>query len=136
MRVSLALITFLPAALGHFILNYPNSLGFDDDQEGTGPCGGFPITFNANDTNVTVGNFAVASLSTHPQANWLFRATLSTQEPFNWTNILPIVSQSGLGNFCIPALSVPSNFVGQRGIIQVQQDAVDGVLYQVCSLAH
>lgn len=135
MRTSLILATVLPSALGHFVLNYPNSLGFDDDNEGNGPCGGFDVTFGSNDTNVTVGSFAIASLTTHPQADWLFRATLSTAAPFNWTNILPVVSESGLGDFCLTGLTVPSDFAGQRGVIQVIQDAVDGSLYQVCSLS-
>lgn len=132
MRTSLLLAAVLPNALGHFLLNYPNSLGFDDDKEGTAPCGGFDITFGSNDTNVTVNGFAVATRTTHPQANWLFRATLSTAEPFNWTNILPVVSESGLGDFCLTDLKVPSDFAGQRGIIQITQAAVDGDLYQVC----
>jgi len=136
MRSFLALLAIVPATLGHFLLNYPGTLGFDEDMEGTSPCGGFPITFGGNVTNVTVGSLAIALTSTHPQANWLFRATLNTQAPFNWTNLSPVISETGLGNFCLPTLSVPSSFAGQQGLIQVQQDAADGVLYQVCNCLH
>lgn len=132
MHASLLLAALLPTTFAHFVLNYPTSLGFDDDRESIGPCGGYDIVFGANDTNVTVESFAIASRSTHPQANWLFRATLSTAEPFNWTNLLPVVQQSGLGDFCIPSFSAPSSFVGQRGVLQIVQSAVDGNLYQVC----
>lgn len=135
MLKSLALLALLPTAFAHFVLNYPVSLGFDDDNEGNGPCGGFPITFNASrDSNVTVGGFATTSKTTHPQANWLFRVTTSTQEPYNWTNILPVVQQYGLGDFCLSNLTVPASYAGQRGVIQVIQSAADGNLYQVRNL--
>ena len=137
MYKSIALLALLPSAFAHFVLNYPVSLGFDDDAEGTGPCGGFEITFNeTRDTNVSVGGFATTSKTTHPQANWLFRATLSTAEPFNWTNIVPVVQQYGLGDFCLQNLTVPESFAGQRGVIQVIQNAVDGNLYQVSRKAN
>lgn len=134
MRTTLLLAALLPSTFAHFVLNYPNSLGFDDDNEGESPCGGFGITFGSNDTNVTVGSFAVASTSTHPQANWLFRYTTSTEEPYNWTNILPVISQSGIGAFCLPNLNVPESLAGQQGVIQVTQSAADGALYQVSFL--
>lgn len=135
MYKSLTLLALLPSAFAHFVLNYPPSLGFNEDDEGTAPCGGAEISFD-NTTDITVGSFSVASRSTHPQANWLFRVTTSTEEPYNWTNILPVVSQSGLGDFCLPALSVPASFVGQQGIMQITQGAVDGNLYQVNLLWH
>lgn len=132
--LSLVTLTLLPTALSHFILNYPQPLGypnFNDDAEGNSPCGGQPITFASNDTNITVGGFQLSSRTTHPQANWLFRATLSTQAPFNWTNISPVISQSGLGDFCATNLTLPAEFAGKQGLIQVTQGAVDGDLYQV-----
>ena len=128
----LALSTILSVASAHFVLQYPHSLGFDDAIEGTQPCGGFPVKFSSNDTNVPVDGFAVSMLSTHPQAEWRFLVTLSTAAPFNWTNILPIVDQTAIGQFCLPSLKVPDEFAGQKGLIQITQDAVDGMLYQVC----
>lgn len=115
----------------HFVLQYPQSLGFDDDIEGTAPCGGFAPTFNASDDSVPVDGFPVSMLSTHPAADWLFRVTLDQKAPFNWTNLLPVVSETGLGQFCLPALKAPSEFAGQTGLIQVIQDGPDGILYQV-----
>jgi len=127
-------LAFLQLSSAHFILQYPNSLGFDDDAEDEAPCGGLDVTFGANDSSVPVGGFTVAMLSTHPQAQWLFRATLSQQAPFNWTNILPIVEETGLGDFCIPTLTVPQDFAGQQGLIQVIQNAADGMLYQCAAV--
>ena len=125
----------LPALAGlstaHFLLYYPPTLGFNDDNEGIGPCGGFPVVFNSSDVQVQAGGFPIVLKSTHPEADWLFRATLSHSEPFNWTNLLPVVHETGLGDFCIPDFKVPAEFVGHSGLLQIMESAVDGVLYQV-----
>jgi hypothetical protein len=125
----------LPALAGlttaHFLLNYPPTLGFDDDNESIAPCGGFPVVFNSSDVQVQADGFPIALKSTHPEADWLFRATLSQSEPFNWTNLLPVVHETGLGDFCIPDFKVPAEFVGHSGLLQIMESAVDGVLYQV-----
>ena len=130
--LSLSLLSKLTAA--HFLLNYPPSLGFDDDNEGTSPCGGFPVVFNSSDVQVPVDGFPIALMSTHPEADWLFRVSLSQQEPFNWTNLLPVVHETGLGDFCIPNFKVPADFAGRSGVLQVMQDAADGELYQARTL--
>ncbi|RMZ79362.1 hypothetical protein DV738_g3304, partial [Chaetothyriales sp. CBS 135597] len=127
-------LALLQLSSAHFVLNYPPSLGFDDELEGNEPCGGQDITFADNDTNVPVGGFSISVLSTHPQAQWLFRATLSQEAPFNWTNLLPVVEASGLGNFCPTGLTAPEEFEGQKGVIQVIQGAVDGNLYQCAAV--
>ena len=124
------LSALLVVSSGHFVLNYPPSLGFDDSVEATGPCGGFPIVFNASDTSVPVDGFTAAMFTTHPQTQWLLRATLSKAEPFNWTNLLPVVDEIGPGNFCLPSLKAPAEFAGKAGLIQVTQAAADGALYQ------
>ncbi|KAK5554971.1 hypothetical protein LTR46_007175 [Exophiala xenobiotica] len=128
---SLTLLSLWAAcASAHFILQYPHSLGFDDDTEGTGPCGGFDVSFNSSDDSVPVGGFPVSMLSTHPAADWLFRVTLDQKAPFNWTNLLPVVSETGLGQFCLPNLKAPSDFAGKSGVVQVIQHGPDGILYQ------
>ncbi len=129
---SLTLLSLWAAcASAHFILQYPRSLGFDDDTEGTGPCGGFDVSFNSSDDSVPVDGFPVSMLSTHPAADWLFRVTLDQKAPFNWTNLLPVVSETGLGQFCLPNLKAPSDFAGKSGVVQVIQHGPDGILYQV-----
>lgn len=55
----------------------------------------------------------------------------TSRTTLNWTNILPVIEQTGLGDFCIQGLELPESFVGERGVIQVMQDATDGVLHQV-----
>ena len=122
---------------GHFLLTYPPTIGFDNDNEGEAPCGGFPDIFNnltAPSMNITVAGFPIELQSTHPQAAWLFRATLSHEAPFNWTNLLPVVSETGIGDFCVPDLGAPVEFAGHAGILQVVQEEEGELLYQVRDL--
>jgi len=133
--VHFALTVSLLASLSsaHFLLNYPPTIGFDDSLENEGPCGSFTVDPSKdNITNFNVGGSEIAVTSIHPQANWLFRATLGTdQTTNNWTQLMPIVQQTGLGDFCEPAISVPASWAGKQGIISIVQDAPDGILYQV-----
>lgn len=115
---------------GHFLLNYPMSAGFSDDDEGKAPCGGFDAPYDKI-TDFFVDSDSISLTSTHPAAIWLFRATLDVTAGGNWTNLLPVVSQDSLGKFCEKSIKVPSDFAGQKGIIQIVQSATDGLLYQV-----
>ncbi|KAA6408269.1 MAG: expression library immunization antigen 1 [Lasallia pustulata] len=126
-------LLLLGHSFAHFILNYPNTIGFDDDLEASAPCGGFNVTF-ANSTDFHVGGDAIAMTSTHPAANWLFRATLDKTASGNWTDVLPVVGETGLGNFCESGVVVPSTWAGQQGIIQVIQHGPDGMLFQCAAV--
>jgi hypothetical protein len=128
--VILVLVLGLPQVNAHFLLNYPTTVGFSDDQEGTAPCGGFTVSF-ANTTNFYVGGDAIALTSTHPASTWLFRATLDKMAGGNWSVLLPAIAQQTQGQFCEPGVTVPASFAGQNGVVQVIEDAVDGQLYQV-----
>jgi hypothetical protein len=122
----------------HFLLNSPPTIGFDDDLETTAPCGSFTVDFSKdNVTSFHVGGDSIAVTSVHPQAIWLFRASLDITASGNWTTFLPTVQQSGLGDYCETGLVLPSTWAGSKGVIQVVQDAPDGILYQVSSyIAH
>lgn len=115
----------------HFLLNYPASVGFSDGDEGKAPCGGFDVSFSIV-TNFYVGGDAIALTSTHPGSVWLYRATLDTTAAGNWTVLLPAIAQATQGQFCEKDVTVPASFAGQKGVIQVIEDAVDGQLFQVC----
>jgi hypothetical protein len=136
-RLSLAASPLLAALVSqssaHFLLNYPPTIGFADDLESTAPCGSFTVDFSTNNlTNFYVGGSEVSVTSVHPQAYWLFRATLgSNQSTNNWTQLMPIVQQTGLGKFCEPAVPAPGSWADQRGILSVMQHGPDGILYQV-----
>lgn len=121
---------FMSTVSAHFLLKYPNTAGFDDDNEGVNPCGGFPVTYiNASDFHVDGDSIALVSI--HPTAVYLMRATLDQTAFGNYTNLLPTVQQNGLGAFCETGLTVNSSWAGQKGVIQIVQDATDGLLYQV-----
>ena len=130
--LSLAFLTLLTVTHAHFILNYPPTLGFDDDLEAEAPCGSFTlISGNDSSAALAVDGFPLALVSTHPQASWLVRTTTDTTAPVRWSAVMPVVNQDGLGAFCLPAVKLPASLAGQTGAIQVIQSAVDGLLYQV-----
>jgi hypothetical protein len=138
----LSLVSCLVAGLigqsaAHFYLNYPPTIGFDDALETTPPCGSFTVDFSKdNVTNYHVGGDSLAMTSIHPQATWLFRATLNQAAAGNWTDLLPAILQTGLGDYCERDIVVPASFAGSKGVIQVVQDAPDGILYQVRRRLH
>jgi len=129
----LALVLVISPSTAHFMLNYPPTIGFDDSLEHTSPCGSFTVQFSTdNVTDFHVDGNAIAVTSIHPQATWLFRATLDLTAASNWTSLLPAIQQTGLGAYCEPGVTVPSSWAGQKGVIGVVQDAPDGILFQ-CS---
>lgn len=130
-------LLLLPAlAAAHFTLNTPAPVGpFDEDTEGTSPCGGVTLDFSSDSMNMTdfhVDGEAMSLFLGHPQANFLIRATTDQTASSNWTQIYPIFTQTGEGDFCAPAVAAPASLVGQMGIIGVVCDGPDGLLYQVC----
>lgn len=129
--------TFLTLAVAattsaHFVLQWPPTAGFLDEEEVNSPCGGATVSVNESSPEVQVDRFAAQIQSSHPTGNWQFRATLDTEEPYNWTN-LSTVSTEGLGVFCLNYLSAPEDFAGKPGILQVVDYSGDGTLYQVSS---
>lgn len=131
---SVAATTLLLAstATAHFNLIAPATIGFDDDKESTGPCGGFTPDFKNKNALIDfhVGGEPVAMKLGHSQANWLFRATLDETANSNWTALFPIVQQSGIGLFCEPSIPAPASWVGKQGVVGVVANAPDGLLYQ------
>jgi hypothetical protein len=116
----------------HFLLNYPPTIGFDDALEGNAPCGSFTPDFSTDTvTDYHVAGDSLAMTSIHPQATWLFRATLDITASGNWTSLRPAVLQTGLGDYCEQDITIPATWAGFKGIIGVVQDAPDGILYQV-----
>jgi hypothetical protein len=132
--LSHTLLTLAAAATtsAHFVLNWPPTAGFLDEEEVNGPCGGATVTVNETSPEVQVNRFAAQIQSSHPTGNWQFRATLDTEEPYTWTN-LSMVQTEGPGVFCLNYLSAPEDFAGKPGILQVTDYSGDGTLYQVCS---
>lgn len=125
---------FLPAlATAHFTVTAPPAVGpFDEDTEGTSPCGGVTLDFTKdNVTDFHVGGEAIELFLGHPQASWLFRATTDLTGSSNWTQIYPIFTQTGEGDYCQEAVAAPASLAGQQGVLGVVCDGPDGLLYQV-----
>ncbi|EME86987.1 uncharacterized protein MYCFIDRAFT_112132, partial [Pseudocercospora fijiensis CIRAD86] len=117
-------------ASAHFTLDWPPTAGFIDDDEPTAPCGGATVVVNDTAPQVQVDRFAVSIFSSHPAGSWSFLATTDTKEPYNFTEIVPVVNSTGIGKFCLTDLRAPASFAGKGGIIQVIDSSVDGTLYQ------
>jgi len=133
--VLLSLLTIISQSTAHFYLNSPPTIGFDDDLESTAPCGSFTVDFTKdNVTSFYVGGDSIAVTSIHPQATWLFRASLDITASGNWTDFVPSVQQSGLGDYCETGLVLPATWAGSKGVVQVVQDAPDGILYQCAAV--
>ncbi|KAG4422989.1 hypothetical protein IFR04_003901 [Cadophora malorum] len=120
----------------HFLMNYPESIGFSDDSEGTGPCGSFTVDFATDPvTEFHVGGDTIALRSTHPDTKWLFRATLGSADAGNWTALSQVIQQSALGSFCRSDIVVPESFAGQNGTLGVAANGPDGILYQCAAVS-
>jgi hypothetical protein len=68
---------FVGQSTGHFLLDYPPGVGFDDDTEGNAPCGGFSVDFSKiNVTDFHVGGDVLAMVRKHSmnKANSYFAA--------------------------------------------------------------
>jgi hypothetical protein len=93
-----ALVVFaglLSVANGHFVLQLPTSLGFDDEREGEFPCGGFSPHSRTNVTLWPVKGFAVSVLTTHSEATWEYKAALLS-DLYHWVRVTKVLSQTGV----------------------------------------
>ena len=113
------------------MLQWPPAAGFNEDKEPTSPCGGFTPTVKGSTPDVQVDRFAISIQNVHPVGEWSFRGTTSTEAPYDFTEIVPVVNTTGIGVFCLDSISVPSGWAGKSGVIQVIDNSPDGVLYQV-----
>ncbi|KAJ3568584.1 hypothetical protein NPX13_g6373 [Xylaria arbuscula] len=131
-----AALLLAAAAHAHFTVQYPATVGeFKDDDEDQSPCGGYSPDISSIDTiDFHVGGDAVATKSTHPQTTWLYRITSDALSSNNWTQIYGIVQQSGPGDFCVDAVTLPAEYVGQKAILSIVGSGIDGTLYQCSAL--
>lgn len=123
----------IPLTTAHFSLTTFSSLGLSMDNEDSSPCGGFSFSSSSTFSDFHVSGDAVGVKTSHPQANILIRGTLDTSASGNWTDLFPVVGQYGLGNFCEPSVAAPAEWVGKKGLVQVVESSVDGLLFQVSS---
>ncbi|KAK4238050.1 hypothetical protein C8A03DRAFT_44149 [Achaetomium macrosporum] len=138
LRSLITTLLFISTANAHFTLTQPPSLegdNFNEAAEDNAPCGGGTPDLSSNTlTDFHVDGESVQVFLSHPQANYLFRATLDSSASGNWTQLFPIVQQSGRGNFCEPAVTAPRDWVGKRGFLGIACNAPDGMLYQCAAV--
>ncbi len=133
----LLLLAFASLAFSHFVLEVPTSIGYDDMEEATPPCGGFDITNRTAVTEWPIAGAPLKIISTHPFAQYTIQAALALNAAavnggnFNFTKMVPLVSQSGRGGLCLPAVPGIAAWEGKDAVVQVIQAATDGQLYQV-----
>ncbi|GAP91094.1 putative gpi anchored [Rosellinia necatrix] len=129
-----AALLLATTANAHFTVQYPDTVGpFKDDDEDKEPCGGYsPSLSDVTTVDFHVGGDSIATKSTHPQTNWLYRITTDAIVKNNWTQVYGIVQQSGPGDYCSNAVTIPEEYVGQKAILSIVGAGIDGVLYQ-CS---
>ncbi|BFZ64170.1 hypothetical protein YB2330_005309 [Saitoella coloradoensis] len=137
-----ALAALASSASAHFTLNYPETVGFDEDNEPTAPCGGFSASDATNRTLVPLdGTAPFAIYAGHPSAQVIVKLALSTDPTtnadFNIT-VVPQFTENGLGDFCFPsvnwAAAAGSPTEGQNATVQVAYSGGDGVLYQCAAI--
>lgn len=128
--LSLLGLALAPVALAHFKVNVPAPWNGNIDNEDTSPCGGGSPTASSADFHV--GGDAIGIQSLHAQSFIAYRGLLGTSVSSpNWTVLMPTIEQFGLNGFCEPSISVPESWAGSKGVLQVIQDAEDGVHFQV-----
>ncbi|RVD84765.1 uncharacterized protein DFL_006490 [Arthrobotrys flagrans] len=130
---SACLLTLLPFATAHFLLNTPPTIGFSDDDEGTYPCGSFNVTSRKTVTDFPIAGLPISVTSTHPEDTWFFRAAL-LNDTENWVDLLPAISQQGTGDFCNPSVPGPAAWEGEDGVVQIVAIAPDGFLFQCAAV--
>jgi hypothetical protein len=133
LKLLLSLLALGSVSSAHFIINAPPPLGNNINNENTLPCGGFTPSNSSTVTDFHVGGDVVALTTLHAQSFFAYRGMLGTSlSAPNWTVLLPTVEEFGLNAFCEPSIAMPASWAGSMGLLQVIQDAEDGVHYQVC----
>ena len=136
-RIALLGLILAPAALAHFVVNVPPPLGSNIDNEDTAPCGGFTPSSTDNTTDFHVDGDAIGLTTLHAQCFLAYRGMLGTSlSSPNWTVLIPTIEEFGLNSFCEPSIAVPSSWAGSSGLLQIIQDAEDGIHYQVQFAIH
>ncbi|KAJ4380407.1 hypothetical protein N0V85_008755 [Neurospora sp. IMI 360204] len=121
-------------------MNYPPSLegsNIDEDKEPNAPCGAKTPNLSSDTTTTDFhvdGDF-IALYGGHPQFNWLYRASVQEVGEGNWTQLYPILQQSGLGDLCSPLVKAPKEWVGKKGVVGVAGVGGDGTLFQ-CAIVN
>jgi hypothetical protein len=117
--------TFLPVS-AHFNIIYPAARGFDEDKIATGPCGSFDVP-SSNRTSVSTTSLVVDLKMGHDENAVQVLLALG-DDPGNNFNITLVHTfrQEGLGEFCLPDISLPSDIGIKEGTNATLQVVTNG----------
>ncbi|KAF3941994.1 hypothetical protein ABW19_dt0200693 [Dactylella cylindrospora] len=121
-------------ASAHYFLQSPPSIGFDDTTLTEAPCGGFSATDRSGGvTDWPINGYPFSVVTTHLDVVWTLKAALLS-DVSNFVDIYPNVHQTGISEFCLPAIPGVAAWVGQEAVFQVVQKAPDGDLHQCAAI--
>ncbi|PVH97958.1 hypothetical protein DM02DRAFT_532140 [Periconia macrospinosa] len=132
----LPILTLLlaPPTTAHFTLDWPTARGFDDAQATSFPCGGFNNVKTPR-TDFPLSGGPLQLNMHHPRTRVAVYLALGNDpgSSFNYV-LLPQLTQTGLGDFCLGHVNLPSGVnvtAGTNATIQVVTNGdPDGGLYQ------
>lgn len=110
----------------HFNLNYPAARGFNEDNLGTGPCGGFDTPASKR-TPVSTTSLAVDLKMGHDENAVQVLMGLG-DNPGNNFNIILVRTfrQEGLGEFCFKEIALPADIGIKDGMNATLQVVTNG----------
>lgn len=117
--------TVLPAS-AHYSLSYPPPRGTNEDNQGSGPCGGFDEP-SSNRTVMSTTALTVQLEMGHDEAavQVLLGFGDNPGNNFNLT-IVRTMRQEGLGEFCIPDIPLPTDLGIRNGTNATLQVVTNG----------
>jgi hypothetical protein len=130
-------LSLLPVTLAHFQLTYPVSRGFDDNTAGNFPCGGFDNVQSVR-TDYLMNGSPLQLRMGHDQTHVAVYMAIGNNPGSAFNTVLrQQFVVTGLGDFCMGEISIPSGMNisdGTNATIQVvsNADGSGGGLYQVC----
>ena len=128
--LTLAMASMASVATAHFTLDWPVNRGFNEDTMPNFPCGGYN-TPSSNRTAISLDakTLPVDITFHHTQTvvSYLLALGNDPGSSFNIT-LSPTIAAQGLGEFCLPDLSLSSlNLTdGQNATLQVVTDGESG----------
>lgn len=128
-------LALLPVSLAHFTLEWPKSRGSGESTAESFPCGGYNGVGQRTDFPINGG--PVQLKMGHDMTNVAVYMAIGGTPGSNFNTVIrPQFVVTGLGDFCIGQLNVPSSANvsdGTQATIQVVSNAHGGGgLYQVC----
>lgn len=132
-------LSLLPVSFAHFTLNWPKSRGSAEDTAGNFPCGGYSDVQQQR-TDFPISGGPLQLNMGHEQTNVAVYMAVGDNPGSGFSIVMrPQFMVTGLGDFCIGQISVPSGVNvsdGTKASIQVVSNAhASGGLYQVSSCA-